>query len=107
MCIRDSKNGDSNPCIILAPIKSPTVTGYSKLNIYGGVFEADGDAKFVINCQDEDKDRCTVKVMGGTFVGFNPADNTADGAHTNYVAPGYKSVETTYNGKQAWKVVKE
>ena len=101
------KNGDSNPCIILAPIKSPTVTGYSKLNIYGGVFEADGDAKFVINCQDEDKDRCTVKVMGGTFVGFNPADNTADGAHTNYVAPGYKSVETTYNGKQAWKVVKE
>lgn len=101
------KNGDSNPCIILAPIKSPTVTGYSRLNIYGGVFEADGDAKFVINCQDEDKDRCTVKVMGGTFVGFNPADNTADGAHTNYVAPGYKSVETTYNGKQAWKVVKE
>lgn len=101
------KNGDSNPCIILAPIKSPTVTGYSKLNIYGGVFEADGDAKFVINCQDEDKDRCTVKVMGGTFVGFNPADNTADGAHTNYVATGYKSVETTYNGKQAWKVVKE
>ena len=101
------KNGDSNPCIILAPIKSPTVTGYSKLNIYGGVFEADGDAKFVINCQDEDKDRCTVKVMGGTFVGFNPADNTADGAHTNYVAPGYKSVETTYNGKQAWKVVRE
>lgn len=101
------KNGDSNPCIILAPIKSPTVTGYSKLNIYGGVFEADGDAKFVINCQDEDKDRCTVKVMGGTFVGFNPADNTAEGAHTNFVAPGYKSVETTYNGKQAWKVVKE
>ena len=101
------KNGDSNPCIILAPIKSHAVTGYSKLNIYGGVFEADGDAKFVINCQDEDKDRCTVKVMGGTFVGFNPADNTADGAHTNYVAPGYKSVETTYNGKQAWKVVKE
>ena len=101
------KNGDSNPCIILAPIKSPTVTGYSKLNIYGGVFEADGDAKFVINCQDEDKDRCTVKVMGGIFVGFNPADNTADGAHTNYVATGYKSVETTYNGKQAWKVVKE
>ena len=101
------KNGDSNPCIILAPIKSPTVTGYSKLNIYGGVFEADGDAKFVINCQDEDKDRCTVKVMGGIFVGFNPADNTADDAHTNYVATGYKSVETTYNGKQAWKVVRE
>lgn len=47
------------------------------------------------------------KIMGGIFVGFNPADNTAEGAHTNFVAPGYKSVETTYNGKQAWKVIKE
>ena len=56
---------------------------------------------------DDYKKRCHVKVMGGTFVGFNPADNTADGARTNFVAPGYKSVETTYNGKQAWKVVKE
>ncbi len=79
------------------------------LNIYGGVFETTGDAKYLINCKDEPyKDgKCAIKIMGGTFVGFNPADNTADGAHTNYVAPGYKSVETTYNGKQAWKVVKE
>ena len=56
---------------------------------------------------DDYKKRCHVKIMGGTIVGFNPADNTAEGAHTNFVAPGYKSVETTYNGKQAWKVVKE
>lgn len=77
------------------------------LNIYGGVFECDGDATYLINCKDEYRSKCTIKIMGGTFVGFNPADNTADGAHTNYVAPGYKSVETTYNGKQAWKVVKE
>lgn len=79
------------------------------LNIYGGVFETTGDAKYLINCKDEPyKDgKCAIKIMGGIFVGFNPADNTADGAHTNYVATGYKSVETTYNGKQAWKVVKE
>lgn len=79
------------------------------LNIYGGVFETTVDAKYLINCLDKPyKDgKCAIKIMGGTFVGFNPADNTADGAHTNYVAPGYKSVETTYNGKQAWKVVKE
>ena len=79
----------------------------ANLNIYGGVFECDGDATYLINCKDEYRSKCTIKIMGGIFVGFNPADNTADGAHTNYVATGYKSVETTYNGKQAWKVVKE
>lgn len=79
------------------------------LNIYGGVFETTGDAKYLINCKDEPYKvgKCAIKIMGGIFVGFNPADNTAEGARTNFVAPGYKSVETTYNGKQAWKVVKE
>ena len=79
----------------------------ANLNIYGGVFECDEDAKFLINKQDSYKSKCTAKIYGGTFVGFNPADNSADGEHTNYVAEGYKSMETTYNGKQAWKVVKE
>ena len=97
-----SKDGSSSPCIYLFGN-----TGVAYANITGGVFEADGDAMFIINCDDTNKSRCHVKVMGGTFVGFNPADNTADGAHTNYVATGYKSVETTYNGKQAWKVVRE
>lgn len=102
-------NGDSE-CIYLQSIK-PWGGTYRQcnLNIYGGVFETTGDAKYLINCQDEPyKDgKCAIKIMGGIFVGFNPADNTAEGAHTNFVAPGYKSVETTYNGKQAWKVVKE
>ena len=97
-----SKDGSSSPCIYLFGN-----TGVAYANITGGVFEADGDAMFLINCDDTYKSRCHVKVMGGTFVGFNPADNTADGAHTNYVATGYKSVETTYNGKQAWKVVRK
>ena len=102
-------NGDSE-CIYLQSIK-PYREDYRQcnLNIYGGVFETTGDAKYLINCKDEPyKDgKCAIKIMGGIFVGFNPADNTAEGAHTNFVASGYKSVETTYNGKQAWKVVKE
>lgn len=102
-------NGDSE-CLYLQSIK-PYREAYRQcnLNIYGGVFETTGDAKYLINCKDEPyKDgKCAIKIMGGIFVGFNPADNTAEGAHTNFVAPGYKSVETTYNGKQAWKVVKE
>lgn len=102
-------NGDSE-CIYLQSIKPWNGTyRQCNLNIYGGVFETTGDAKYLINCKDEPyKDgKCAIKIMGGIFVGFNPADNTAEGAHTNFVAPGYKSVETTYNGKQAWKVVKE
>jgi hypothetical protein len=102
-------NGDSE-CIYLQSIK-PWRGTYRQcnLNIYGGIFETTGDAKYLINCKDEPyKDgKCAIKIMGGIFVGFNPADNTAEGAHTNFVAPGYKSVETTYNGKQAWKVVKK
>ena len=81
----------------------------STLNIYGGVYECDGDASHLINCYDAAYrlGNAKVNIYGGTFVGFNPADNTAEGEHTNFVAPGYKSVETTYNGKQAWEVVPE
>lgn len=98
-------------CIYLQSSQPYRGAAYNQcnLNIYGGVFETTGDAKYLINCLDKPyKDgKCAIKIMGGIFVGFNPADNTAEGALTNFVAPGYKSVETTYNGKQAWKVVKE
>lgn len=77
------------------------------LNIYGGVFESGGDPKYLINCNDANISKCHVKIMGGTFIGFNPADNTADGEHTNYVADGYVSTQTTYNGKTAWVVSKK
>lgn len=74
--------------------------------IYGGVFEA-ANPKYLLNRNDGTTSVCSINVYGGIFVGFNPADNSADGEHTNYVAPGYKSEKTTYNGKAAWKVVKE
>lgn len=76
------------------------------LNVYGGVFETDGDASYLINCQDKYRSKCTVRIMGGIFVGFNPADNIAEGANTNFLADGYVSKEITYNGKQAWEVTK-
>ena len=38
------------------------------LNIYGGVFECDGDATYLINCKDEYRSKCTIKIMGGIFV---------------------------------------
>lgn len=63
--------------------------------------------KYLLNRNDGTTSVCSINVYGGIFVGFNPADNCADGEHTNYVAPGYKSEKITYNEKAAWKVVKE
>lgn len=94
------KDGQSSELIHLRP----AYRKYAKCNIYGGVFEIEGDAGFLINIKADAIARSTVAVYGGTFVGFNPADNNADGEHTNYIAEGYRAVETTYNGKQAWKV---
>ena len=45
-----------------------------------------------------------ITVYGGTFIGFNPADNTSDGEHTNYVATGYKSVKIS-ESPETWEVV--
>lgn len=81
--------------------------------IYGGVFDIQQlsenvgrEHEFVINCYDPNRaaGKARITVYGGTFVGFNPADCWAEGEHTNFVADGYESVETTYNGKKAWKV---
>lgn len=77
------------------------------LNIYGGVFESEGNSQYLINCQDDYRSKCHIQIMGGTFVGFNPADNTADGEHTNYVPDGYVSTQITYKGKTAWEVKKK
>ena len=80
---------------------------YAKCNIYGGVFECEGDASFLINIYDKTRARCTVKIYGGIFVGFDPGNNNAEGEGTSFLADGYKSVKTTYNGKDAYQVVKK
>ena len=51
--------------------------------------------EFVLNCYDAHHRDGTAKIIvtGGEFVSFNPADCWAEGPHTNFVAPGYKSVK--------------
>ena len=100
-------NGKSGEVIYLASAYSSSSHAY--LNIYGGVFECDGDAAYLINCYDSYHSKCHIKIMGGIFVGFNPADSAADkidGKNANWVPDGYVSKEITYNGKQAWEVTK-
>lgn len=106
-----ANSGKSNATIF---VMGPDKYGRNgSVEINGGVFMAeagsDSDATpatpFVLNQHDDITVNC-FSVKGGTFVGFNPASvNEAKGAITSFVAEGYKSVETTYNGKQAWEVV--
>lgn len=101
------KNGGANACILLSAGTSSS-TSPANLNIYGGVFETDGNTP-VINIQDgaSANKYNHVLIYGGTFVGFDPSIGDSGANVPTFVATGYKSVETTYNGKQAWKVVKE
>ena len=82
----------------------PLYYGGGIVEINGGVFEADAN-KFVLNQNDYIENESCFSVKGGIFVGFNPAEvNECHGKVTSFVADGYKAVETTYEGKKAWKV---
>lgn len=70
-----------------------------ELTINGGIFAVEpyDDPRygynFLLNCIDSAyKDGANIIVKGGIFVNFNPADNGAEGEHTNFVADGYTVV---------------
>ena len=79
------------------------------ITINGGTFVANGSsygAQYLLNCHDanyNDGKKANIVVKGGSFVGFDPANNAAEGPNTNFVAEGYKSTES--NG--TWKVSKK
>ena len=89
-----------------------------ELVIEGGFFDIqqlnsnnvqDGYGVF-INCYDANFKNGTAKVTitGGTFVNFNPADNKAEGAGTNFVPAGYHvESEDKGNGIVWYTVVKD
>lgn len=99
-------SGKSNATIFVLGPDNQGRNGSVEIN--GGVFMAEAGSDgtpFVLNQHDDITVNC-FSVKGGTFVGFNPASvNEAKGTITSFVADGYKSVETTYEGKQAWEVV--
>lgn len=107
----NTNSGKSNATIF---VMGPDKYGRNgSVEINGGVFMAeagsDSDATpatpFVLNQHDDITVNC-FSVKGGIFVEFNPANvYENNGAITSFVADGYKAVETTYNGKKAWKVV--
>lgn len=70
-----------------------------KVYIYGGDFYATpkgsepgtGNDFSALNIKNSDINICEIKVYGGRFYKFNPADNLSEGPGTNFVAEGYKS----------------
>ena len=50
---------------------------------------------YVLNCYYKNRENGIAKIIvtGGEFVKFNPADCAAEGAHTNFLADGYKSTQ--------------
>ena len=81
------------------------------LTINGGHFEvtpfgAPYNNNFLLNCIDANYQNGTAKIIvkGGTFVNFDPSNNSAEGAGTNFVAEGYKVVSETH-GEDIWYIV--
>ena len=81
------------------------------LKIEGGFFACTGYTganEYVLNILDRNRATSSIVVTGGTFVNFHPADNGAEGAHTNFVAAGYTvEAETQANGDVWYTVVAE
>ena len=78
-----------------------------ELTIKDGYFDAEAFSgsygyNFIINCIDSayKDDTAKVAIKGGYFAHFNPANNKAEGAGTNFVADGYISVTSDKSGNE-------
>ena len=74
------------------------------INITNGTFRKDsGSTGYLLNCYDANYKNGTAKIIvssasktsGPKFYDFNPADNSAEGEHTNFVAEGCEVVVST------------
>ena len=84
------------------------------LIVNGGFFQVapdvgTKDCRYVLNCIDKYYKDGTAKIIvkGGTYVNFDPSDNAAEGAGTNFVADGYKVVSEAHGSDTWYTVVKE
>ena len=105
------KDGASrNDCIYVgaADYAADADKKVSTLTINGGTYEAAAfelDQYWVLNLRNEFKAAGSkIIVKGGTFKNFDPANNLSEGANTNFVDKGYKSIN---NGDGTWTVKAE
>ena len=81
------------------------------LTINGGTFACEPfgapyGSNFLINCVDSAYKDGSAKVIikGGTFINFDPSNNSAEGAGTNFVADGY-TVKSEVKGSDTYYTV--
>ena len=81
------------------------------LTINGGTFACEPfgapyGSNFLINCVDSAYKNGSAKVIikGGTFINFDPSNNSAEGAGTNFVADGY-TVKSEVKGNDIYYTV--
>ena len=84
------------------------------LVVNGGFFSVypdigTNDYRYVLNCIDAAyrDGSANIIVKGGTFVNFDPSDNTAEGAGTNFVPEGYSVISETKENGDVWYTVVE
>lgn len=77
-----------------------------KVTINGGVFECETPA-WTLNLHDGTRAESSIVVRGGSFKGFNPADNLAEGEGTNFVEDGYEVQSAEVNDATWYTVVAE
>ena len=70
---------------------------YGTVTVNGGYFEAtpyNGGYDYTFNCVDRFYQAGNAKIIinGGTFYKYNPSDNAAEGANTNFCPTGYAGV---------------
>ena len=110
---------------IAAPGKTITVNGGTyyaggtvfnvqagTLVVNGGFYEVypdieTNDYRYLLNCIDASYNNGTANIVvkGGTFVNFDPSNNSAEGEGTNFVAEGYTVIAEVKDEKTTWFTV--
>ena len=82
------------------------------LIVNGGFFQVTpdvdtNDCRYVLNCIDANYKNGTANIIvnGGTFVNFDPSNNAAEGAGTNFVADGHSVIKETQANGDVWYTV--
>ena len=82
---------------------------YGTAYIKGGTYEG-ATPKWTLNCKDEHyPTEAKIEVTGGTFKGFDPANNTVEGVNTSFLPEGYTSTKNddgTYTAKKVTYVAR-
>ena len=71
--------------------------GNGQVYVNGGYFPNENNSTYVLNKKDADRATTTIEVRGGKFFNFDPANNAAENAGTNFVVEGYYSTEVAAN----------